>query len=113
VTRTGIEVVPCVASLEKATAFCPNPEELVAVFEAPLDFFAEPENLQFDKFEYGGRQRLVPRYEWKRYTIWGITAAILVQLANIACNAALELEPYWLNAAEALQRSNGVHTDNT
>ena len=113
VTRTGIEVVPCVASLEKPTAFRPNPDELVAVFEAPLHFFARPENLYFDTFEYGGRQRRVPRYEWKRYTIWGITAAILVQLANIACDASLDMEPYWLSAAEALQQTNRSNTDNS
>ena len=113
VTRTGIEVVPCVASVERSTSFRANPEELLAVFEAPLHFFAERGNLHFDTFEYGGRQRRVPRYEWKRYTIWGITAAILVQLANIACGADLELEPYWLSAAEALEYTSGSHTNNT
>jgi 8-oxo-dGTP pyrophosphatase MutT (NUDIX family) len=102
VTRTGIEVIPCVALLERATGFCPNPAEIDRVFEVPLDFFADRKNLHFDEYDYGGRLRRVPRYEWRAYTIWGITAAILVQLANLGYDAGLELEPYWLGGQDAV-----------
>jgi len=95
VTRTGIEVTPCVARLQSPVQFEPNPAELDAVFSVPLDFLAQSSQLQFDTFEYGGRQRRVPRYEWQQYSIWGITAAILVKLVNLGCNAGLEMEDYW------------------
>ena len=100
VTRTGIEVVPCVALLNRAPCFRPNPDEIAEVFEAPLAFFAERDNLHFDEYDYGGRVRRVPRYEWQGFTIWGITAAILVQLANLGFDAGLELEPYWLGGQD-------------
>jgi 8-oxo-dGTP pyrophosphatase MutT (NUDIX family) len=95
VTRTGIEVVPCVAELSRTSDLKPNPDELAAVFSVPLAFFAEAANLSFIEFDYGGRRRQVPRYQWQDYTIWGITAAILVQLVNLGCDAGLEMEAYW------------------
>ncbi|MEP5763071.1 MAG: CoA pyrophosphatase [Halieaceae bacterium] len=95
VTRTGIEVTPCVARLSSSSHFVANPQELDEVFTVPLEFFSKPENLQFDRYEYGGRERQVPRYEWRNYTIWGITAAVLVKLVNLACDAGLEMEDYW------------------
>ena len=95
VTRTGIEVTACVAHLEQAVDFVPNPEELDVVFKAPLAFFARDDELHLDEFEYAGQVRRVPRYEWNGYTIWGITAALLVKLVNEALDAGLHLEDYW------------------
>ena len=95
VTRTGIQVTPCVGMLEKTARFRANPEELEAVFEAPLEFFADPAELRFDLRDHGDRRRRVPRYQWREYTIWGITAAILAELVNLAFDAGLDLEDYW------------------
>jgi 8-oxo-dGTP pyrophosphatase MutT (NUDIX family) len=95
VTRTGIEVTPCVAVLERAVEFRLNPEEIDSLFQVPLSYLAQSEALVFDTFEYGGRERRVPRYEWKEYSIWGITAAILVRLVNLSCDAGLEMQDYW------------------
>ena len=95
VTRTKIEVTPCVGRLMGAVDFVPNREELDAVFMVPLSFFAQARELHFDRFDYGGCARLVPRYEWRDYSIWGITAALLVQLVNLALDAGLDLEAYW------------------
>jgi 8-oxo-dGTP pyrophosphatase MutT (NUDIX family) len=95
VTRTQIEVTPCVGRLTGAVDFVPNREELDAVFKVPLSFFAQAAELHFDRFDYGGRERLVPRYEWQGHSIWGITAALLVQLVNLALDAGLNLEAYW------------------
>jgi 8-oxo-dGTP pyrophosphatase MutT (NUDIX family) len=108
VTRTGIEVLPCVAELSQPVDLKPNPEELAAVFSAPLAFFAEAGNLDFMDFDYGGRKRRVPRYQWQEYTIWGITAAILVQLVNLGCDAGLEMEAYWRGARESSSVTNQV-----
>lgn len=94
-TRTGIRVVPCVGLLRSPVALQANPEELDRVFRAPLEFFADIAELKFDEFDYAGRIRRVPRYEYGEYSVWGITAAVLVKLANIACDAGLEMEDYW------------------
>jgi 8-oxo-dGTP pyrophosphatase MutT (NUDIX family) len=95
VTRTKIEVTPCVGRLTGPVELTPNRDELDAVFKVPLSFFAQAGELHFDRFDYGGRERLVPRYEWREYSIWGITAALLVQLVNLALDAGLDLEGYW------------------
>jgi 8-oxo-dGTP pyrophosphatase MutT (NUDIX family) len=95
VTRTGIQVTPCVARVEQRTSLTANTAELDAVFEAPLAFFADSAQLSFQHFHYGGRERRVPQYQWQDYQIWGITAAILVRLVNLACEADLEMEDYW------------------
>jgi 8-oxo-dGTP pyrophosphatase MutT (NUDIX family) len=95
VTRTGIQVTPCVGRLRQRAELTPNPAELEAVFEAPLEFFADPAHLCFDRHDYAGRSRRVPRYEYGQFTVWGITAAILVSLVNVACDAGIEMEEYW------------------
>lgn len=95
VTRTGIHVVPCVGLLHSDVTLSPNPEELDRVFRAPLAFFSNRNAVQFDEFDYAGAQRRVPRYEYREYSVWGITAAILVRLVNNACAAGIELEEYW------------------
>ncbi len=98
VTRTGIQVIPCVAELTQAVQLKPNPEEIASVFYAPLGFFAMDGELHLDEFVYGERVRGVPRYEFETYTIWGITAAILVRLVNLGLDAGLSLEDYWKGA---------------
>jgi 8-oxo-dGTP pyrophosphatase MutT (NUDIX family) len=99
VTRTGIQVIPCVGMLTETAELVPNPDEIESVFEVPVNFFAEPEQLHLDDFVYGERIRGVPRYEYEGYTIWGITAAIMVQLVNLAFDAKLDLEDYWKGAS--------------
>jgi 8-oxo-dGTP pyrophosphatase MutT (NUDIX family) len=95
VTRTGIEVTPCIGRLRASVDLVPNPAEIAEVFKVPLMFFAQAEELKFENYHYEGRSRRVPHYNWGHYPIWGITAAILVKLANIACEAGLAMEDYW------------------
>jgi 8-oxo-dGTP pyrophosphatase MutT (NUDIX family) len=95
VTRTGIEVHPCVARIPAGLLLQPDPSELDSVFYTPLALFAAAQNLQLDRFEYGGGMRYVPRYEIGDDTVWGVTAAILVQVVNIALDAQLDLKTNW------------------
>ena len=95
VTRTEYEVVPCVALLRRQVVMKPNPEELDSIFTVPLSYLAQPGRLQLDEVLYRGRLRLVPRFEYDEYSIWGVTAAMLVKLVNITCDAGLVVEDYW------------------
>ncbi len=95
VTRTGIQVTPCIARVHTRSTLQANPDELDIVFEAPLGFFADAAELSFRDLEYGGRKRQVPQYHWQEHWIWGITAAILVRLVNLACDAGLDIDDYW------------------
>ncbi len=95
VTRTGIQVTPCVARVHTRARLQANPDELDILFEAPLAFFADAAELSFQRLHYGGRERRVPEYHWQQHRIWGITAAILVRLVNLACDAGLDIDDYW------------------
>jgi 8-oxo-dGTP pyrophosphatase MutT (NUDIX family) len=95
ITRTGIQVTPCIGLLSRSQQLRPNPDELDAVFSVPMAFFVDPANLELDAMEYYGGTRRVPRYDYDEYCIWGITAAMLVRLANIGWDAGLELDDYW------------------
>jgi 8-oxo-dGTP pyrophosphatase MutT (NUDIX family) len=99
-TRSEIQVTPCVGVLTRAVRFQANRDELDAVFTVPLEFCARKNTLQLDPVSYRGRLRRVPRYNYQQYTIWGITAAILVQLVNLACDAGLQLDAYWREEQE-------------
>ncbi|MEM0955258.1 MAG: CoA pyrophosphatase [Pseudomonadota bacterium] len=102
VTRTGIELTPCVGRLLVAADLQPNPEELALLFAAPLAFFADKSNVTFQQFEYRGRQRQVPSYQWQQHRIWGVTAAMLAMLANHALDAGIALESYWRGSSDRL-----------
>jgi 8-oxo-dGTP pyrophosphatase MutT (NUDIX family) len=95
VTRFGMEVTPCIGLCRDRQALVANEEELASIFRAPLTYFADERHLEILPMEYRGSVRQVPRYEFDGYLIWGITAAILVRLANLACGSNLRLEDYW------------------
>ena len=95
VTRTGIRLTPCVGRVSQFADLRPNPDELALLFDAPLAFFANKQNLAFDTFDYGGHQRQVPRYQWQQHRIWGVTAAMLAILANHSLEADIALASYW------------------
>ena len=95
VTRFGMEVTPCIGLCREPQELVANPDELASIFRAPLAYFSEASHLEIRPMEYRGRVRQVPRYEYRGYVVWGITAAILVRLANLACGSSLRLEDYW------------------
>jgi len=43
----------------------------------------------------GERSRMVPHYQVEEDNIWGVTAAVLAQLANVAYDAGLDLQRDW------------------
>ena len=91
VTRSQIEVSPCVGVLAQPINFKPNLDELDSVFTVPLAHLADENNLRIQMMEHRGDRRAVPSYVYDEYEIWGLTAALLVYLANMACDAGLEM----------------------
>ncbi len=80
VTITGFRVTPVVAVIDPAFVPRPQPAEVAEVFEVPLDYLMDPDNLREVAFEHGGRTRHVLEYRWPGQRIWGATAAILYNL---------------------------------
>jgi 8-oxo-dGTP pyrophosphatase MutT (NUDIX family) len=82
-TSTGFEITPVVGLVRTPYPMRVDPFEVAEVFEVPLSFVADPANHRRDSREYKGRLRhfFVLPYE-NRY-IWGATAGMLVNLAEV------------------------------
>ncbi|HEY6132025.1 MAG TPA: CoA pyrophosphatase, partial [Halioglobus sp.] len=87
ITRTGFEVFPCIASVPPAPDLIVDPGEFDSVFFTPLAVFADAGLFRLETMSYGNRARKVPCYQIGDDNVWGVTAAILVQLANVAYDA--------------------------
>ncbi|MFM9844034.1 MAG: CoA pyrophosphatase [Dongiaceae bacterium] len=83
ITRTGFEVTPVIGLVDPPPSFAPDPFEVAEVFEVPLAFIAEPGNAQRQSREFQGRTRYFYVFPWQSQFIWGATAGMLVNLADI------------------------------
>ena len=90
VTRTGYEVQPCIAGMPSAHRLQVDSREFDHVFLEDLRVFAETKRFRLESHYHKGRQRRVPCYAVDSGTVWGVTAAILAQLANVAYDAGLD-----------------------
>lgn len=81
-TITGFEVQPVVGVIAPDLVFTPQPAEVAAVFEVPLDFVLDPANHVETSVEWQGRDRHYYEIAWRDYRIWGATAAMLVNLSR-------------------------------
>jgi 8-oxo-dGTP pyrophosphatase MutT (NUDIX family) len=79
-TVTGFRVLPVVATISSSYVARPDPNEVAEVFEVPLSFLLDPGNLASLSLEHRGRARQVWEYSYPDQRIWGVTAAILLNL---------------------------------
>lgn len=96
VTRTGFEVFPCIASLPPGPELVVDPAEFDSVFFAPLVAFADEALFRLEVMSDGTFTRKVPHYQLGDDNIWGVTAAVLVMLVNVAYDAGLDLQHNWI-----------------
>ena len=82
VTGTGYDVTPVLALVPPDLPLVPNPVEVASWFEAPLGFVLDPANHVHKQKEWFGRMRPYIEIEWRGHVIWGITAAIIANLAR-------------------------------
>ncbi len=82
VTGTGYDVTPVLALVPPDLPIVPNPAEVASWFEAPLGFLLDPANHQHKQREWFGKMRPYIEIDWHGHMIWGITAAILANLAR-------------------------------
>jgi 8-oxo-dGTP pyrophosphatase MutT (NUDIX family) len=83
VTRTGFSVEPVVGLLTPPLTLKPDPHEVAEVFEAPLDFLIDPANRRRDSRIYDGGERFYWAIPWEGHYVWGATAGMLVNLADV------------------------------
>lgn len=79
-TISGFCVTPVVARLVADAELTPQSGEVAQVFEVPLRFLLNPENLRQFEYRSSGKRRMVYEYVGVEPRIWGATAAMLVNL---------------------------------
>ncbi len=79
-TITGFRVLPVVATIANDYVAQPDANEVAEVFEVPLAFLLDPANLASLSLEHRGRARQVWEFSYPGQRIWGVTAAIVVNL---------------------------------
>lgn len=83
VTRTGYEVVPVVGLVTPPFELSRNPHEVAAIFEVPLGYLLDPANHRLGSRVYEGVMRYFYEMPWGEHYIWGATAGMLVNLAEV------------------------------
>ena len=85
-TGTGFDISPVVGVVAPGFALLPDAREVKEIFEVPLAFFLDLSNQKEISRDMAGRSRSVYVFEPPGpngvHYIWGITAALLVDLAQ-------------------------------
>jgi len=81
-TVTGFQVTPVVGVVPPDLPLKPQPNEVAAIFEAPLHHVLRPEHQIVRTVEWRGRERSYYEIEWEGQRIWGATAAMIVNLSR-------------------------------
>ncbi|MEQ5787142.1 CoA pyrophosphatase [Erythrobacter sp. NFXS35] len=86
-TGTGFIVTPVVGVVPPGLDLRPDPVEVADWFEAPLGVLLDPDSWTTNEVFWRGATRRYLELDWKGFRIWGVTAAII---ANLARRIALE-----------------------
>lgn len=81
-TGTGFDVTPVLAVIPPDLPLVPNPHEVEAWFEAPLRTLLEREHWAEHEVFWNGAMRRYLEYHHEGFRIWGVTAAIIANLAR-------------------------------
>lgn len=85
-TVTNFLVVPIVGRIPWPYQFNLNEQEVALVFSVPLDWLANPDNLEVKEWKPEGPWPSVPVHFFRPYegeVIWGATARITLRLLNV------------------------------
>jgi 8-oxo-dGTP pyrophosphatase MutT (NUDIX family) len=89
ITRTGYEIAPLVGLVAPPFPISPDPFEVAEVFEVPLGYFLAAGNRELCSRRFEGRDRHFYAFSYQGYFIWGATAGILVNLADVLADSKL------------------------
>ncbi len=81
-TISGYCVTPVVAHLDATYRAVPDPHEVADVFEVPLAYFLQPENLCRRRIVFRGLSREIVEFLPNGRSIWGATAAMMLSLVH-------------------------------
>ncbi|MBO9581989.1 MAG: CoA pyrophosphatase [Sphingobium sp.] len=81
-TGTGFAIEPIIGIVPPDLPLRPADGEVEAIFEVPLDYLFDAANRELKTVDWQGGRRSYYEYLWQERRIWGVTAAILVNLAR-------------------------------
>lgn len=81
-TGTGFNVTPVLGVVPPDLDLRPNPTEVEAWFEVPLKMLLEREHWQTHEVFWRGEMRGYLELHYEGFRIWGVTAAIIANLAR-------------------------------
>ncbi len=81
-TGTGFLVTPVLGVIPPDLPLVPSPDEVEAWFEAPLDLVLSPAQWTEHEVEWQGAMRRYFELQYEGFRIWGVTAAIILNLAR-------------------------------
>jgi len=83
VTETGFEITPVVGIVNVPFSLAIDPIEVSEVFEVPLSFVVDPKNHRRTTRDFDRRRRVFFVLPYEGRNIWGATAGMLVNLAEV------------------------------
>jgi 8-oxo-dGTP pyrophosphatase MutT (NUDIX family) len=83
VTGTGFEITPVVGIVKVPFPLAIDPFEVSEVFEVPLSFVVDPRNHRRTTRDFDHRTRVFFVLPYQGRNIWGATAGMLVNLAEV------------------------------
>lgn len=81
-TGTGFDITPVLATVPADLPIRPDPREVESWFEAPLDHLMDPARWNENEVFWKGAMRRYYEMDHAGYRIWGVTAAICINLSR-------------------------------
>lgn len=92
-TVSDFLITPVVALVEPPTSFILQRSEVDEVFEVPLQLALDPAAYRSERVLHGSRQVEIKVLDYQGHRIWGATARMLYQLAQVVGDDALTTGP--------------------
>ena len=81
-TGTGFDVTPVLGVVPPDLDLTPSPTEVEAWFEAPLEYLLQRDHWETHEVFWRGAMRSYLELNYEGFRIWGVTAAIIANLAR-------------------------------
>ena len=81
-TNSDFRVLPVVGLVRPSFVWRPDKREVSEVFTVPLSLAVNYQEYSHEEFVHEGRTIVVSSLHWQGHRIWGITAAILLNLGS-------------------------------
>ena len=83
VTITGFKITPFIGKIRMGFSTEIQTSEVSEIFEVPLSYLSNPRNFRVESVKWKGKKRFFYSIPYGPYYIWGATARILKNLADL------------------------------